>query len=63
MKIKAILGIILLTGFIFFVGCKSQCDCTNCVTEECCTKCATEQVETPVDSTGTTVDTVTVESL
>ena len=63
MKIKAILGALLLVGVMVFVGCKSQCDCTNCVTEECCTKCATEQVQTPVDSTGTAVDTVTVESL
>jgi hypothetical protein len=63
MKLKAIFGTLLLAGFMLFVGCKSQCDCTNCTTEECCTKCATEQVETPVDSTGTVTDTVTVKSL
>lgn len=56
MKIKAILGALLLVGFTFFVGC-AGCN-TPKTDENCC-----EETTTPTDSTSTPTDTVTVESL
>jgi hypothetical protein len=55
MKIKAILGAILLAGFTFFIG------CTGCGSNS---EPTTDTTENPaVDSTEVETDTVTVESL